>query len=137
LEWSQPVESSVLTSPPRQVVLHFGEPVEIDFGSIRVIGPRGTRVDEGGTHHPLGDNDSVAIALPAGLRDGTYVVAWRVISVDSHPVHGAFVFSVGSNRGVVNAASLLNQLKNQSGSVAVGVLFGLVRLAPSLAWPCW
>ncbi|HLI73716.1 MAG TPA: copper resistance CopC family protein, partial [Acidimicrobiales bacterium] len=86
LESSQPGTSAVLTSPPRQVVLHFDEPVEIDFGSIRVLGPTGGRVDEGGTHHLPGDDSSVAIALPAGLAKGTYVVAWRVISADSHPV---------------------------------------------------
>jgi copper transport protein len=30
------------------------------------------------------------------LRDGTYVVAWHAISADSHPVSGAFTFSVRS-----------------------------------------
>jgi len=129
LEWTQPVTSAVLSSPPRQVLLHFGEPVEIDFGSVRVLGPSGNRVDLGGTHHPPGDDHSVAVSLPAGLARGTYVVAWRVISADSHPVHGAFVFSVGSAVGVPQAASLASALGRQSGSTAVGAVFGLVRFA--------
>ena len=33
-------------------------------------------------------------ALPH-LANGAYVVTWRVISADSHPVHGAFTFIVG------------------------------------------
>ena len=133
LESSQPGTSAVLTSPPRQVVLHFDEPVEIDFGSIRVLGPSGGRVDEGGTHHLPGDDSSVAIALPAGLAKGTYVVAWRVISADSHPVHGAFVFSVGTANGVPKAASLANALAKESGSPAVGVVFGIVRFVAFVA----
>ena len=35
-----------------------------------------------------------AVSIPK-LDDGTYVVTWRVISADSHPVEGAFTFQVG------------------------------------------
>jgi copper transport protein len=129
LESTQPSQSAVLITPPRQVVLHFGEPVEIDFGSIRVFGPTGKRVDNGGTHHPPGDSHSVAISLPAHLGPGTYVVAWHVISADTHPVHGAFVFSIGSARGSAKAGVLARALQNASGSVLVGVVFWLVRTA--------
>ena len=31
------------------------------------------------------------------LDDGTYVVTWRVISADAHPVRGAFTFTVGTS----------------------------------------
>jgi len=127
LESTDPSQSAVLIVPPRQVVLHFDEPVEIDFGSVTVFGPRGTRVDEGGTHHPSGDSHSVAVPLPSGLGKGTYVVAWRVISADSHPVHGAFLFSVGSAAGAVAAHSLANALSAATGSTAVGVVFGVIR----------
>jgi len=70
LESTNPAQSSVLLVPPTQVVLHFGEPVEIDFGSLRVLGPSGQRVDNGGTHHPDGDSHAVAISLPANLPKG-------------------------------------------------------------------
>jgi len=129
LESTQPDASSVLIESPSQVVLHFGEPVEIDFGSLRVIGPDGARVDMGGTHHPAGDSHAVAIALPPRLPEGTYVVAWRVISADSHPVHGAFVFSVGTDSGVRKAGTLVRNLNNESGSTLVGIIFWLIRLA--------
>ena len=129
LEWTQPIQSSVSPSPPRQVIVHFGEAVEIDFGSLRVIGPNGNRVDQGGTHHPPGDSHSVAIDLPAHLPNGTYVVAWRVISTDSHPVHGAFVFSVGSASEAARANALANSLATESGSSLVVTIFWLIRLA--------
>ena len=129
LQSSDPSPSSVLSVPPRQVVLHFGEPVEIDFGSIRVLGPLGNRVDLGGTHHPPGDSDAVAIALPPGLRDGTYVVAWRVISADSHPVHGAYIFSVGTAKGAAKANALAASVNAASGSAIVGIAFWAIRFA--------
>jgi copper transport protein len=129
LESTNPPASSVLLVSPSEVVLHFGEPVEIDFGSLRVLGPGGQRVDSGGTHHPSGDSHAVGISLPPNLPSGTYVVAWRVISADSHPVHGAFVFSVGSASGARKASALANTLANQSGSATVGVVYWLIRFA--------
>ena len=116
LESTQPDPLSVLLTSPSQVVLHFGEPVEIDFGSLRVIGPDGKRVDLGGTHHPPRDGHAVAISLPPHLPKGTYVVVWRVISADSHPVHGAFIFSVGTAIGAGKASSLVKNLSNASGN---------------------
>ncbi len=130
---SDPVQSSVLTASPGRVVLNFGEPVEIDFGSLRVLGPAGQRVDSGGTRHPAGDSHSVEIGLPADLPAGTYVVAWRVISADSHPVEGAFLFSIGTAQGAGAARRVASALTGAGGSVAVGLLFWLVRTLAFLA----
>ena len=33
------------------------------------------------------------------LPEGWYLVYWRVISADGHPVRGAFTFAVGPNPG--------------------------------------
>lgn len=128
LSSSSPPQSSVVLSPPGQVVLRFDEPVEIDFGSIRVLDLGGRRVDEAGARHPAGDGRAVAIALPGHLPDGTYVVAWRVVSDDSHPVHGAFVFSVGAARDTGRAQALAFALGSARGSATVGVVFGAVRV---------
>lgn len=128
LESTIPSQGAVLLQSPKQVVLHFDEPVEIDFGSLRVIGPSGARVDSGGTHHPDGDSHAVAIGL-SSLHSGIYVVAWRVISADSHPVHGAFVFSVGTAQGAAKANALATTIANQSGDAAVGAIYWLIRTA--------
>ncbi|HEV3212141.1 MAG TPA: copper resistance protein CopC [Acidimicrobiales bacterium] len=123
-----PVAGSVVQHSPPQVVLRFGEPVEIDFGSIRVYDAAGARVDLGGTHYASHDDSAVALPLPH-LADGAYVVAWRVISADSHPVHGAFIFSVGTSKGLPRASTLATALANAGGSTTVGVAYWLVRLA--------
>jgi len=146
---TDPAASSVLLAPPAQVVLQFDGVVTIDGGSLRVFGPDGRRVDDGGVHHPGGRRDAVAIGLPTGLGRGSYVVAWRVISDDGHPVHGAYVFSVGSDRGAVRASVVAGALATESGSPGVGAVAGLLRWAAfaglltlvgltvlvTLAWP--
>lgn len=128
LESSDPAAQSVLLVAPTQVVLHFGEPVTVDAGSLRVLGPDGRRIDNGGTHHLEGDSRAIASTLPPRLPKGTYVVAWRVISADAHPVHGAFVYSVGSDRGAAKASVQAIALADRSGSTTVGVLYWLIRL---------
>ena len=129
LETSDPAPGTVLPVPPHQVVLRFSEPVTADPGALRVLAPSGRRVDAGGAHHPGADAGAVAVALDAGLGRGTYIVAWRVVSADSHPVHGAFTFSVGTAAGAKAAAAEADTIAARSGSPVVGVAVGLVRFA--------
>ena len=84
----------MVEAAPSQVVLGFSEAVETALGAIRVFAADGSRVDDGSLTRPSAV--SVATALRPGIPDGTYTVAWRVVSADSHPVHGAYVFHVGS-----------------------------------------
>ena len=126
---TDPPVSSVLLVSPAEVVLHFDDVVAVDGGSLRVFGPDGARVDDGDVHHPGGDSRAVAVGLPRNLGSGSYVVAWRVISADGHPVHGAYVFSIGSDRGAVRAAVVAGALATESGSPGVGALAGILRWA--------
>ena len=127
LESTDPGRSAVLAVSPRQVVLHFDEPVEIEFGSLWVFSAHGRRLDAGGTHHPGGDARAVAVGLPGHLPAGTYIVAWRVVSDDSHPVQGGFVFSVVSAAGAGRAESVAAALASARSGAAVGVLYGALR----------
>lgn len=121
---TDPAPNAILATAPRQVTLAFGEAVGIADDSIRVLGPSGQRVDEGRPRHGEGGDATVRMALPAGLRHGTYTVAWHVVSADTHPVAGAFVFSVGAPSGQVTAPRAA--APNAS---AAGVLYGLGRYA--------
>ncbi|QOV47643.1 copper resistance protein CopC/CopD [Streptomyces chromofuscus] len=92
---TDPRDGSVLDSAPRHITLTFTESVGLLDDSVRVIDPDNRPVDTGEAAHPGDRADTVRVGLPADLADGTYTVAWRVVSADSHPVSGAFVFSVG------------------------------------------
>jgi copper transport protein len=92
LQESTPSNEQVVRQSPPTVSLRFNEAVETAFGSIRVYNCGGARVDSGKIGRP--DERSVSIRLDRKLPRGTYTVTWRVISADSHPVAGAFVFQV-------------------------------------------
>ncbi|MGW1890379.1 copper resistance CopC/CopD family protein [Streptomyces sp. NPDC002004] len=91
---SDPRQGAVVDRAPVQVQLTFSEKVAMSDGSVRVLDPAGKRVDTrkvtelGGTTYGVG--------LRRGLSDGTFTVAYQVVSADSHPVNGAFTFSVGA-----------------------------------------
>ncbi|MFJ6195480.1 copper resistance CopC/CopD family protein [Micromonospora sp. NPDC092111] len=93
LSSSSPVASAVVPNAPSEVVLTFSESVRQVTGKIRVIAPDGSRADRG---EPRFEGSVVTIGVdPSGPR-GTYLVSYRVISADSHPVSGAFTYSVGA-----------------------------------------
>jgi copper transport protein len=89
--------------PPKAVSLKFSESVQIPDNAIRVVGAGTGAVDVGEPTH--GTNGSVvAVRLPA-LRDGTYVVSWRVVSADAHVVSGALSFAVGPSQGTLRTTT--------------------------------
>jgi copper transport protein len=126
---TDPQNGGVYDKPPSQVKLRFNEPVEVSLGGVRVFSSDRQRVVTGSPEHPGGTQSEVAVSLPR-LDDGTYVVTWRVISADSHPIEGAFTFQVGtkatlSKKSAQGVADSL--LASTGGSKTVGVLYGIDR----------
>ncbi|MGX1560341.1 copper resistance CopC/CopD family protein [Streptomyces sp. NPDC055506] len=95
LRTTTPDDGSVVKQGPRSVTLTFTESVGLLDDSFRVFGPDQRRVHTGEATHADGRSDTARVGLPKKLAQGTYTVAWRVVSADSHPVSGAFSFSVG------------------------------------------
>ncbi|NLU80111.1 copper resistance protein CopC/CopD [Micromonospora sp. HNM0581] len=93
LSSSSPSASSVVPAAPAEVVLTFSETVRKVPDRIRVIAPDGSRADQG---EPNFAGSVVNIPVDTGRGNGTYLVTYRVISADSHPVSGAFTYSVGA-----------------------------------------
>ncbi len=124
LSATTPANDAVLESSPAQVTLRFDEPVESAFGSVRVFDGQAKRVDDGVTVRPAANE--VAVGIDRTLPRGTYTVAWRVVSADSHPVHGAFVFHIGKpGAGAGGVAEEV--LHRDSGSAAVSRTFTAIR----------
>ncbi len=91
---SSPSDGQRLTAAPSEVSILFSEPVTADLGGVRVVSASGQRVDAGET---AGSGSStLSVGLRSGLGDDTYVVSYRVVSADSHPVKGSIVFTVGN-----------------------------------------
>ena len=95
LEGTVPERGAVVKKEPPAVIFRFDEPVEGNFGAVRVYDAGGTRVDEGDAFHPNGEGPRIGVHLKPGLPDGSYTATYRVISADGHIVSSGFVFSIG------------------------------------------
>ncbi|WP_327688792.1 FixH family protein [Streptomyces tubercidicus] len=123
LTGSTPAQGSVADRAPEQVTLTFSEGVAMGDDSIRVLDPQGKRVDEKKLRNLSSDRVvKYGAGLPSGLRDGTYTVAWQAVSADSHPVSGAFTFSVGAPSKTTAPVP-----QQEAGGGLVGALYGVAR----------
>ncbi|WP_329396193.1 copper resistance protein CopC [Streptomyces lydicus] len=123
LTGSTPAQGSVVDRAPEQVSLTFSEGVAMGDDSIRVLDPHGKRVDRGKLRNLCsGATVKYGTGLPPGLGNGTYTVAWQAVSADSHPVSGAFTFSVGAPSK--SSAAIPQQ---EAGGGLVGALYGIAR----------
>jgi len=93
-----PVASRVVNTPPTGVTLRYSEPVEPRFAIVSVTNAAGDKEAAGPPARSPGNPDTLVVPLKK-LAEGWYLVYWRVISVDGHPVRGAFTFAVGPNAG--------------------------------------
>ncbi len=122
---TDPADGSVVQTAPQRVVLTFSEGVLLSADSLRVLDPQGVNVAVGTPAHADGkDSGSTAtVGLRTGLGNGTYTVAWKAVSQDSHPVAGAFTFSVGApSKTTVDVSA-----EAAVGGGAAGTLYGVAR----------
>jgi copper transport protein len=93
-----PVASRIVNTPPKQVLLRYSEAVEPRFAVVSVTNAAGDKETDGAPSRSPANADTLLVPLKK-LSEGWYLVYWRVISVDGHPVRGAFTFAVGPNAG--------------------------------------
>jgi len=91
LTGTEPADGTVLAGSPAHFSLTFSEPVSPLV--LTLIEPDGK--EEALTSFRLEDQ-TVRIDNPRRLGDGTYVLSWRVVSADGHPVGGSVLFSIGA-----------------------------------------
>ncbi|MGR4881726.1 copper resistance CopC/CopD family protein [Streptomyces sp. LARHCF249] len=122
---SDPADGAVVATAPAQVTLSFSEQVALGDDSIRVLDPQGKRVDTGELRDMCSGNTiRYGTALHSGLPNGTYTVAWQAVSADSHPISGAFTFSIGAP-----SATDVTLPTGQAGGGPVGIAYGIARYA--------
>ncbi|MET4925299.1 copper resistance protein CopC [Streptomyces sp. PSRA5] len=123
LTGSDPKDGAVVDVAPRDVTLTFSEQIAMGDDSIRVLDPSSKRVDVAKMRDlSQGGTVRYAVGLKPGLPDGTYTVAWQAVSADSHPVSGAFTFSVGAP-----SATTATVPDQEAGGGPVGTLYDTVR----------
>nr|WP_167517983.1 copper resistance protein CopC [Streptomyces cyaneus] len=120
LTGSDPQQGAVVDKAPTQVSLTFSEKVALSDDSLRVLDPKGKRIDRGDPANLSGT--TYAVKLHSGLPDGTYTVTYQVVSEDSHPVAGAYTFSIGAPSQTTVSVS-----DQSAGGGIVGALYGFGR----------
>jgi len=120
-----PGSGAVVAEAPDSVLMRFSETVTPVATAFQLFDPSGTpiRVDVTSV------DSTVEVALPPGLVQGSYVLSWRVISADSHPISGGVPFSVGrpSTGGPSTAAANLAPVDG-----AVGLSYLAAQIAAYL-----
>jgi len=103
--------AKVAVTAPKAVLLKFSEPIELRFSTFRVMAvPTGQTLDDAAkmaltlkvdapelANVPFTATNMAArlsLALKSGLKSGTYVIAWKILSDDGHPVSGQSTFHV-------------------------------------------
>src|SRR5262249_3732177 len=95
---TSPSASVPVNTPPSQVSLTYSEAVEPRFAIVSVTDAAGRQQTAGPPHRSAQNPNELDVPLKP-LAEGWYLVFWRVISADGHPVRGAFTFAVGPNPG--------------------------------------
>ena len=93
-----PAASVLVNTSPKQVALVFSEAVEPRFAIVSVTDAGARQLSAGPARRSASNPDELDVPLHR-MPEGWYLVVWRVISVDGHPVRGAFTFAVGPNPG--------------------------------------
>jgi copper transport protein len=121
---TSPPKDGVAAQSPTELSLTYNENVEVSFGAVRVYSCEGKRISTGSPHHAASSSHTVVVSVPK-LAPGIYLVAWRVISADAHPVGGTYAFRVGA--GAAPSVNGCATETNAASSKTVGVLFGVAR----------
>jgi copper transport protein len=96
-----PPDGARLDRAPVQVTLRFSEDVDLVDGGLRLVNGQGNTVS---TRTPTTQGHTLRWSMPTGLGDGTYLVNWRVVSADGHPVSGAFAFGIRADSTAAGSA---------------------------------
>ncbi|EGG41606.1 copper resistance D domain-containing protein [Candidatus Nitrosarchaeum limnium SFB1] len=87
-----------------KIIVHFSEPVELDFSFLKVIDSNGEEIDNKDSKYFDGDSSLIVTTPP--LEEGVYTVTTKALSkIDGHLVPSAFVFAVGDAKIDVGASS--------------------------------
>lgn len=92
---SDPADGARLQAAPERVTVTFNGSVSIEAGFLEVVDIRGEAVSQGQPERVDGDGRSAAVRLRSRLPEGSYIVSFRVLSADFHPISGRVAFVVG------------------------------------------
>ncbi|MDO3703114.1 copper resistance protein CopC [Micromonospora sp. C28SCA-DRY-2] len=91
LKAATPARDARLTTAPTRITLEFVEKLNPAFTTIAISDAAQHRIPASG---PTVTGATGTVTIDEPLANGTYTVAYRVVSADGHPVQGSYRFTV-------------------------------------------
>ena len=130
LETTNPADQAVVATSPKQIVLTFSEGVAVQADGVRVLNGDADRMSLG---KATAKDSVVTVPVSDTLAKGGYVVAWRVLSADGHPVRGSFQFYVGGRTNLdTGLADKAFQASGDDRDEVLGAVLRVLSLIGSL-----
>ncbi|MDO7906800.1 copper resistance protein CopC [Paenibacillus sp. JX-17] len=139
---STPAANAEMDQPPQQITIEFNEAVQSAFYSLQVSNENGRRVDLDQARIDPGNPAVLENDLAAGLPNGSYLISWKVLSGDGHPIQGTIPFQVGpagaaGGTGTPQPAAEANAVQPQLVADRWLLYAGLAVLLGALAFPLY
>ena len=125
VESTTPSSGAVLDQSPPVARVRFDEAVQVRSDGVQLHDARGRRVDGGGVRR-LDGGRTLELPLPE-LPDGGYVLTWRVVSDDGHPVSGGVTWRIGARATAVDPSVFQQLLDAEGGDTTLHAVAAVVQ----------
>lgn len=96
LKAATPAKNAQLATAPTEITLVFLQKLDPAFTTIVLSDAAQQKIPTG---EPMVTGATGTISIDGPLPNGTYTVAYRVVSADGHPVQGSYPFTVADPAG--------------------------------------
>lgn len=96
LKAATPAKNAQLATAPTEITLEFLQRLDPAFTTIVLSDAAQQKIPTG---EPMVTGATGTISIDDPLPNGTYTVAYRVVSADGHPVQGSYPFTVADPAG--------------------------------------
>lgn len=131
---STPGDGQSVPSSPSELSVTFSENVTVVSGGLSLLNADGNTI--GLAESQVVNGRTLTAATTGVLADGTYVMTYRVLSADGHPISGSLLFGVGSGAldRTVQAPSTADQTWELIGGISRALLYLSALLAAGIAF---
>ncbi|GAA0459397.1 hypothetical protein Aca07nite_58880 [Actinoplanes capillaceus] len=119
---ADPAKGATLTAAPKAVTLEFSQRLNADFTTIVVSDAARQRV--AATPATVDDNRGT-VTFTAALGNGTYTVAYRVVSADGHTVQGSYPFTLADPGLPAAVVAVRTAAAEETGGDSIGLFIGV------------
>ena len=96
---SSPAAGADLAEAPAEITLTYSAAIMTEGATVAVFDAAGRDWAEG---DPTIDTNTLTMALGGELPAAGYVIEWRVVSSDGHPISGTIPFTVGGGAPITS-----------------------------------